>query len=480
MEQLHIALKNCYGIGEMNSEIKFGNGKNACVIYAPNGTMKTSFTNTVLDLLEGKQPQDKIFKDRVTSVSIMLDGVSISKGNCYVFNNQKDNGNECLSTLLANKQLKEDYDDILKRLNDSWSNLRKKLAADSRSSDCEEEILKAFSNSPMLSIYECLLTIYNTYFSSQENSFILYTFKYNNIFDKAGKVKKFVEDNKKNIKNYFQLYKDVVKDSKLFTEGEDSFGTYQAMQLMKSVDDDRFFKASHKIVLKGGKAIKDKKAFVEVYENELNRILDDEKLRKAFDKLEKKLQGNAELRAFKETIQQEPLLIPLLLDYEKFRREVLLGYLHNNIHDFETFIRQYLSEKKEIQNIISEANKNVAKWNNVISLFNARFFVPFRVFLKNQSDIILKEQTAMLGFRYSDSAGSVQEESQNELLSALSLGEKRAFYILQNLFEIESRKSQNVETLIICDDIADSFDYKNKYAIIEYLADLMCNDKFSY
>lgn len=287
MEQLHIALKNCYGIGEMNSVIKFGNGRNACVIYAPNGTMKTSFTNTVLDLLEGKQPQDKIFKDRVTSVSIMLDGVSISKGNCYVFNNQKDNGNECLSTLLANKWLKENYDNILKRLNDLWSNLRKKLAADSCSSDCEEEILKTFSNSPMLSIYECLLTIYNTYFSSQENSFILYTFKYNNIFDKAGKVKKFVEDNNKNVKKYFQLYKDVVKDSKLFTEGEDSFGTYQAMQLMKSVDDNRFFKASHKIVLKGGKAIKDRKALVEVYENELNRILDDEKLRKAFDKLEK-------------------------------------------------------------------------------------------------------------------------------------------------------------------------------------------------
>ena len=33
--------------------------------------------------------------------------------------------------------------------------------------------------------------------------------------------------------------------------------------------------------------------------------------------------------------------------------------------------------------------------------------------------------------------------------------------------------------MIICDDIADSFDYKNKYAIIEYLADLIGNDKFT-
>lgn len=113
MKQLHIDLKNCYGIGEMNSDIKFGKGKNACVIYAPNGTMKTSFTKTVLDLLEDKQPQDKIFKDRVASANITLDGKPISMDNCYVFNNQKDNGSECLSALLANKQLKRRYDAIL-------------------------------------------------------------------------------------------------------------------------------------------------------------------------------------------------------------------------------------------------------------------------------------------------------------------------------------------------------------------------------
>lgn len=160
MKQLYIDLRNCYGIGEMNSDIKFGKGKNACVIYAPNGTMKTSFTKTVLDLLENKQPQDKIFKDRATSASIMLDSKPISIDNCYVFNNQKDNGNECLSTLLANKQLKERYDAILQRLKDSWNSLRKNLATDSRSSDCEEEILKTFSNSATTSIFECLLSIY--------------------------------------------------------------------------------------------------------------------------------------------------------------------------------------------------------------------------------------------------------------------------------------------------------------------------------
>lgn len=479
MKKLHIDLKNCYGIGEMKADIKFGSGKNASVIYAPNGTMKTSFTNTVLNLVAGKQPEDKIFRERHTSALITIDDVSISESNCYVFNNHKNNGNECLSTLLANKDLKTRYDIILQRLTDSWSSLRKKLATDSRSSDCEDELMRTFSDVSTSSVFECLLRIYNIFFADSKTKYPLYTFKYNNIFDKAGKVKKFVEDNKKSIEGYFQSYKEVIKDSNLFTEGKDSFGTYQAVQLMKSVDDDRFFKASHKIVLKGGKQIKDKSTLLEIYEKEVNRILDDEKLRKAFDRIDKKLQGNAELRAFKETIQQNPFLIPLLLDYEEFRRKVLVGYLFNNQIEFKAFIQQYLHEKAEIQIIINEANKNIAKWNEVISLFNARFFVPFQVFLKNQSDMILKEQTATLGFRYSDTDDDSQEEDQTQLLSALSLGEERAFYILQNLFEIETRKSQNVETLIVFDDIADSFDYKNKYAIIEYLADLIGNEKFS-
>jgi energy-coupling factor transporter ATP-binding protein EcfA2 len=54
----------------------------------------------------------------------------------------------------------------------------------------------------------------------------------------------------------------------------------------------------------------------------------------------------------------------------------------------------------------------------------------------------------------------------------LSNGEKRALYILNIIFEVEARKAANQNTLFIIDDIADSFDYKNKYAIIEYLKEL--------
>jgi hypothetical protein len=59
---------------------------------------------------------------------------------------------------------------------------------------------------------------------------------------------------------------------------------------------------------------------------------------------------------------------------------------------------------------------------------------------------------------------------------SLSMGERRALYLLYILFDLERIRKQAREGggqyLIIADDISDSFDYKNKYAIIEYLCDL--------
>ena len=71
----------------------------------------------------------------------------------------------------------------------------------------------------------------------------------------------------------------------------------------------------------------------------------------------------------------------------------------------------------------------------------------------------------------SDGDGSAPVE-HDKLVETLSQGEKKALYILNIIFEVEVRRQQRRETLFVIDDIADSFDYKNKYAIIQYLQDI--------
>ncbi|MNX96468.1 hypothetical protein D3C86_1287850 [compost metagenome] len=66
-------------------------------------------------------------------------------------------------------------------------------------------------------------------------------------------------------------------------------------------------------------------------------------------------------------------------------------------------------------------------------------------------------------FTYKDGA-STKDLGGAEINKSLSTGEQRVFYLLNIIFQI--------------DDIADSFDYKNKYAIIEYLKDIADDPKF--
>ena len=100
--------------------------------------------------------------------------------------------------------------------------------------------------------------------------------------------------------------------------------------------------------------------------------------------------------------------------------------------------------------------------------------------LVNQKDVILKKDLPVLEFLYSDKEEEDPVVQDRGVLfdKILSRGEKRAFYILQILFDIESKKSSLEPTLVVFDDVADSFDYRNKYAIIEYIKDLHDSDNF--
>jgi recombinational DNA repair ATPase RecF len=82
-----------------------------------------------------------------------------------------------------------------------------------------------------------------------------------------------------------------------------------------------------------------------------------------------------------------------------------------------------------------------------------------------------EEPLLNLGFTFEDGADSAPVEKV-ALMQVLSTGEKKALYVLNIIFEVEARKKAKQETVFVVDDIADSFDYKNKYAIIQYLTGL--------
>lgn len=62
----------------------------------------------------------------------------------------------------------------------------------------------------------------------------------------------------------------------------------------------------------------------------------------------------------------------------------------------------------------------------------------------------------------------------------LSTGEARALYILDIMYEFYTRWKDRKKTLFVFDDVADSFDYKNKFAIIDFLEDITKPDDTNF
>lgn len=480
MDNIEIELQNCFGIGMLKHNFEFKNlNTNSFLIYAPNGTMKTSFANT-LDLISKNDiksmPTDRVYSSRATKHSILANGNPIKNDSILVVNaeDNKYDSSTKISSFIASKELKKKYDEIYIELETKKTEYIKKLKLVSQSTDCESEFFNAFSNNDKDTFFELLLRISKVLISKPDK----YDFRYNDIFDKKGNIKKFLEKNQPLLEQYINNYNELLNKSKFFKSSANSFGTFQASELLKSTEDNSYFDAGHKFILSDNAEIKSATELNQLFQKEITDIVNDEKLKKSFDQVDKSIGANTELRSFKNAIEKNNLLLVELDKYEEFRKKVWLNYISTLELETKELSNYYESKKEEIEKIILEAKKEFAIWEEIVKTFNDRFYVPFEIKLVNQEDVVLKEETANLEFDYKDPNDIPIRKDKSSLISILSKGEQRAFYILQFLFDIESRKQLNLETLLVLDDIADSFDYKNKYAIIEYVKELHSNPIF--
>lgn len=477
MKTLNIKLENCFGIKEFINEFSFER-KPIHIIYAPNGTMKTSFAKT-MKCLSGQskeEPLDQLHEDRVARLEVKSDNVSIAKESVFVVNGDYDiDSSNTFVNFLASNELKERYETIYKKLIREKDLLITKLRSCSQSSDCESEILYTFLNNSDDTIF----TVLERIAQDIKNGSQLFEFRYNDVFDTKGYVKTFVDTYKDSLKKYIDKYEELLRESSLFRSIDGhNFGTYQASELSKYVSDGVFFGVKHKIVLQDGTEIKSQEQLDKIISDEKDKILSDSKLKKTFEKITKAIDKNTDLRGFKEIIEKHPDWIIEIIKYDEFRKKVWLGYISKEDVKplFDSYIKVYAENKNELIDVLKQASAQQDKWKQIISLYNDRFHVPIKVEIENQRDIILKSQAAKLQFYYIDDNQVSISINKKKIESVLSRGEKRAFTILQFIFEVESRKNVDDETLLIMDDIADSFDYQNKYAIIEYIKDLVDSD----
>jgi len=478
MESVTVDLKNCYGIASLTHKFDFAK-KRQNVVYAANGVMKSSLALTFKDISEGRASCDRIHKERETLRSIVDQaGNEISADHIFVVEpyNETYKSNR-MSTLLANSRLRERYDNVRRDIDTKKDALVASLGSSSGlKSGVEQSLAMDVSSDPN----EFFKAIRRLKPEVDENAFgALSDLKYALIFSSKVSEQLKSEEFRADIESYMAVYDRLVSQSTFFRKG--AFNHNNASDVAKSLKANGFFKAEHSVYMNNKdvrREIKTEKDLENIIQEEKDEILNDADLKAQFERIDKLLNKNVDMKDFRAYLTENDKLIPELANPDRLRQRLWIAYLALNPDLLNDALDTFDRGREELETIVDEARQDATRWAEVLDEFNSRFSVPFIVTMENQPDVILKADAPSIRFRFKGQDGTEVPVEEPDLVRILSNGEKRALYLLNIIFEVIARRQDQIETLFVFDDIADSFDYKNKYAIVEYLRDITEVDFF--
>ena len=480
MKKLKLSLESCYGIRRLEATLDFSRGKNAAV-YASNGTMKSSLAHVFKDARDSNKSRDRIY-DVPGRHKILCDGEPIAPASILVFDpdDAKDEA-QTSAGILVNDRLRTEYNAIISGMNDDLAPLVRRLSKLSGvvKNSIPSVMLADFgmAGRPDDGIYDLLME--RSAAAAPDKPGDLEDLKYSQVFNADTEPLLRDPKFKKMVSKYIERYNTLVSRSR-FLKGR--FDQHAAGGIQKSLDKSGFFDADHMVVLnpKAGsdavaETIKGTKQYSDILEEEEKTIKTE--LDSDWRDMEKMLARTAKLSEFRLLLSANQRLIPLLGDTGALKRRLWTSYLALERGAVEDVCEKYERGKERLGKIIKEAKSEKILWGSIVSEFMRRFHVPFSVKITNQAEALLGIRVPALAFTYSG-AGGQKEVERGLLKSTLSNGERRALYILNMLFEVQKQIDSGRETVVVIDDLVDSFDYKNKYAIVHYLKEVLDRPNF--
>jgi energy-coupling factor transporter ATP-binding protein EcfA2 len=472
MDHVSVDLQNCYGIKRLKTDFDFSK-ETIYAIYAPNGCMKSSLAHTFRDISDRSKTTDRVFPARTTVRKIVDEtGTELPASSVFVVlpYDAEFGPNERTSTLLVNAALKKEHDQLLALVEEAKAALLKALKDQSRSKRNIETEISSIVTGTEDDFIRALIRLQKEVEDQADAPFA--DADYDTLFHEN--VMEFLNkpDAKSAIDAYVNRYNELLAASMYFKKG--IFDYYGAAQIADALTKHGFFDAKHTVTLKSNgktKEINTKKEPEGVIEEEKKTILTDPALRKQFDQISDMLKKNIPLRTFQDYIMSHEALLANLQNVRKFKEDIWKSCLKEKLDLYQDLMTKYGAVSTKLKDIEAQAARENTQWQEVIDIFNARFVVPFTLEVENKLAVMLEEQAIKLAFVYHDGADNAPVE-RSKLLDILSTGEKKALYILNIIFEVEVRRQNKSETLMVIDDLADSFDYQNKYAIIQYLREI--------
>ena len=459
---------NVYGIKELkNTNLIDGN----TLIYAPNGVMKTSFSDGVRDIINGDIPKDVFTNPNILSeFELENNGVIVSSNDsnftidAFVFN-VNDYNNDIFSdprigSLVMSNSLKVKYKTILDKYykvkNDFNLLISKDVLGRKKIDENDFNFLSnIFGSNDFVKVLEGLPNL-NEY-TDEYYGKIAYLDLFNEKVETIISSSEFVDKC-----NNYNSYIDIELDKEVFNSGF----TFDSLQkLLKEFNTNSFFKAGHKVVLKS-KGEMGENELLNYIDSIVKKVYGSDEAQKLFNEAKSVLDKNPNTRKLILTIKENPRHLKEISNLTNFKKNVIFTKMNGHKGLIDNLRNELEEYSNALEGIVKEAESATETWKKVLDNYNSRFITnKFDVEIENLTDAVLDLKPPV----FKRKIKGTNQEITTEIFKRFSSGEKRAVLILNLMFEIELRK--NKQFTLVLDDVSDSFDYKNKYAIIECLKD---------
>lgn len=504
MKRIQVKIENGYGIVDFKHDFEYKDGTNGSHcnfygLYAQNGTMKSSFAKTLLNYSRGMEVSDEIYQIPGTCV---VSGIEPDNILSYPSYDGRVYLSENAAHLVANQEAKEVYAEASKDVIEAFNKLKSKLSEVTKTNYNDSEttiedyyrrfVAKEQVDSVTLPAVIKLLKAYLPEIKKGKSQFCdvsLSTFNSSNF-------KKFITNKKYSgfFGSLVKAYDEMRASPTYYREGFDSSSAHT---LIKALEKSKYFNAKHEVVLRDSedkrtKNINNKEEMESYLKTDFDRIVEaDPGIEKPLNQLiaDFSVGTNGEARRIIEDKSRRDILL-FMGDESRFYKNMWFGYLSGCIEEVDNLLKVNDESKSKIEEALKKAGDADTEWQDVKDVFNDRFSsLPYRIDIVNKKDTIVEDLVPPVfefKFRNPRNPNMPYRERPDNLgqLSVLgrvlSNGERKALYLLNIIFDVKKKLKDGVDTLLVLDDIVESFDYRNKYAFFEYLQELASQNSYLY
>lgn len=482
MDSLTINAENAYGIGRMEHTFRFldkaGKLHRCIAVYAPNGTCKSSLRKSLEQWSKGSEPEDFFFSNRKSIFNLTTyPDDSLSRESVFCFESMRalEASRFFDDALLAAPKLKEQHLAVLQKHRGQLADLLAKIRNEyvsGRGAPNAEDVQRLIFQEAGCSDFNQAVALLLDQARSYKFPSCIEGKRSNELLGKTPDVLDKPEI-KGALSSFAATRNKVVAESPYLTS---RFDHPTATALAAELEKNGFFDAGHRIVLCDKNTGKEREIassgeFKTLLDIQLERVNQDPDVQKMYLEVEKAFGKSKAASDLKDLACSDPDIATAFSDLPELKRAFLLKAILRCEASIESYLDDAKQYERDMEAITAEVNSERTEWDRAVDLFNARFSLPFKPYIKNRANSLIGDDEPVIAFKYDGK--TVPNEI---LLNNLSEGERKALYMLQIIFEVERAKRVEGDKLLVFDDVVDSFDYANKYAFIEYLSDFSSDD----